>query len=154
MAQVTCKTSNSLQLCGCKWQRAVLMGITSSFSVGCHSQIAPMGGPWEQCASGYSQGFCVRGIEPSKVHCQKDTIFSSPCSHSVHSYLVHWFDPVATGLQCTTSLCHSTKWFVPRLFLEWHATQNGLLPQRIQPSNLPAASSLWLENLLKGLFSH
>lgn len=142
----TCKTSGFLQLCGCKCGRSVLMWISNSFPVGCHSQMAQKGRqPWEP-----SQGFSVRGTEPSKAHCQKDTIFGSPSSLPVHS-LTQW--PL---VHSTPRHCHPMKQFVPRpcRILEWHADQNGLLLQRMLPRDLAAASSFLLKNLLKGLPSH
>lgn len=123
-----------------KWQRAVLMGITSSFSVGCHSQVAQMGGPWEQCVFGYSQGFCVRGAEPRKAHCQKDTVFGSPCSHSVQlpSILVwpsgYWSAVLHITVPFHEVICSQTlcSWRGMPLrkacFHRWYCPLNYLLP--------------------------
>lgn len=82
----------------------------------------------------------VRGAEPSKAHCQWDTIFGSPLTPSTQ------LGPVAHLVTVP-----SQETFVPRLCvcLEWHATQNGPLP-RVLPSDLAAAATSGLR-LLEGL---
>lgn len=121
----TCKTPDSLQLCGGKWREGSANGDH-------HLSLWAATTSWHRWAdlgsslgSGYSQGFRVRVTEPAKALCQEGTMFGSACSHPVQS------DPVATGLQCTISLCHPMKRYIPRLcvFPEWHTTQNGSFPR-------------------------
>lgn len=135
-----CKAPDSLQLCGCKQREGSANGHHQLLPRGLHSQLAQMGRPGNSCGSGYSQAFSVRRLNHQKLTASRIPFFGSACSQPVLS-MTQGLLICSASYPCAIPL--------KDLFPGCVCSQGGMLP-----SNLTAATRLWLENLLKGLPSH
>lgn len=136
------QSTHSLHVSGYKHGQIVLMGIASFFLWATTAGYTE-GQHQEWLWSGVLTGFNAREPSHWKSITSRTPFLALP-EQPVQ------FDIVTAGLQCTMSLpFHET---VPEVACH---PENGLLLLRMLPSGVAiAASSLWLENFLKGLLSY